>query len=187
MRIASRWVQICLAAAAGGMLCLAIAVQAGPPEDEDPEPDKSRVSLDTARDRARLLHDVYSTTLDVMHERFFERGRSTLPARALEDVFEILEQESRGKAQWISVNTKAMTIDHEPKTEYEKAAARELAAGKQEWELVENGVYRRATPIPLSSSCVGCHTGFFVGAPKSPRMAGLIISIPLKDAPAAAR
>jgi hypothetical protein len=133
----------------------------------------------SARERAKLLHDVYTTTLEVMHRHYFRREGAVLPARAMDDVFEEMTGRSGGHANWIAVNTKAMNIDHEPTTTFEKKAAAELAAGKEEYELVTQRVYRRATVIPLHSSCVGCHTKMFSDPPKSPRFAGLVISIPL--------
>ena len=61
-----------------------------------------------------------------------------------------------------------------------------LAAGKGDFEAVDGTVYRRAAPIPLTGGCVGCHTGFFKDPPKSPRFAGLIISMPVSDPSTAA-
>ena len=133
-----------------------------------------------ARERAGLLHDVYAATLVVMHRHYFHSELAIVPARAMEDVFEDMAGLSGDKAHWISVNTKAMSIDHKPTTEFEKKAASELSAGKNEYELVENGVYQRAAAIPLGTNCVGCHTTRFSAPPKSPRFAGLVISIPLK-------
>ncbi|GDX12027.1 hypothetical protein LBMAG57_37990 [Verrucomicrobiota bacterium] len=135
-----------------------------------------------ARERAKLLHDIYSTTLDVIHRHYFRPERAVLPARAMEDVFDDMAQVSGDKAQWISVNTKAMSNQHTPKTPFEKKAAAELSAGKEEYEMVENGVYQRAGVIPLRGSCVNCHSKHFSGPIKSPRLAGLVISIPLKVA-----
>jgi hypothetical protein len=141
---------------------------------------KLEAAVTAARERAKLLHDVYSTTLDVMHHRYFRHDKPVLPARAMEDIFEEMEGYTGDTAKWISVNTKAMSINHEPKTAFEKKAAAELAAGKGSYELVENGVYQRAGAIPLRSLCVSCHTKMFSEAPKSPRFAGLVISILLK-------
>ncbi|MEO6787132.1 MAG: DUF3365 domain-containing protein [Chthoniobacteraceae bacterium] len=133
-----------------------------------------------ARERAKLLHDIYSTTLDVMHRRYFRQDGPVLPARAMEDVFEDMAGLTGDKANWIAVNTKAMSINHKPKTAFEKKAAQELSTGKEEYELVENGVYQRAAVIPLHTNCVGCHTKNFTDAIKTPRFAGLVISIHLK-------
>lgn len=138
------------------------------------------LSIEAARERARLLHDVYVTTLDVMHEHYFRREGAVLPARAMEDIFSEMAALSGIYANWISVNTQPMSVQHEPKTVFEKRAASELAAGKKEFEYIGKGVYRRAAPIPLRSSCVSCHTKMFSEAPKTPRFAGLVISIPVR-------
>jgi hypothetical protein len=137
-----------------------------------------------AREKAKLMHSIYAATLDAMHHHFFRNDRAVLPARALEDVFAEMEVQSRVKTKWISVNTKAMSVSHEPKSEFEKKAAVAIAAGKGEFELVEDGYYQRAAAIPLRSGCVNCHSGFFAKAAKTQRFAGLVISVPInKDAP----
>lgn len=157
--------------------------KASPTKDQPiasaPSTAKLEAAVAIARERAKLLHDVYSTTLDVMHHRYFRQDGPVLPARAMEDVFEDMEEISGDKANWISVNTKAMSINHEPATAFEKKAATELSEGKKDYELVSDGVYQRASVIPLRTSCIGCHTKMFSELPKSPRFAGLVISIPL--------
>ena len=134
-----------------------------------------------ARERAKLTHEIYAATLDVIHHRYFLNERSTIPARAMEDVFKRIERESKITARWISVNAKAMSVTHKPKTEFEKDAARTLGRGKAEkMEIVEDGYYRRVGTIRLTSACVSCHVGF--GAdPKVARFAGLVISIPVRE------
>jgi hypothetical protein len=148
--------------------------------DATPEIAPVSVAVAVARDRAQLLHDVYTSTLEVMHARYFHGERATVPARALEDVFADMDRKSQVQARWIAVNTKAMSLNHEPKSEFEKRAAAELAKDKEEFEQIENGVYRRAAPIALHADCVSCHTAFFTQPPKTPRFAGLIISMPVK-------
>ena len=140
----------------------------------------SLVTVEVARDRARLMHTIYATTLEVLHDRYFHGQRAMVPARAMEDVFDGLDRKLNVGTRWISVNTRAMSITHEPKTEVDKKAAAELADGKAEYELIEDGRYYRATPIPLGASCVSCHDGFFRAPSKTPRFAGLIVTMPLK-------
>ena len=138
-----------------------------------------------ARERARLMHDLYASTLDVMHDRYFHGDRAMVPARAMEDIFDRMEKSSRTQARWISVNANPMSVNHEPRSDFEKKAATALAAGKGDFEAVEGQVYRRAAPIPLTGGCISCHTGFFKDPPKTPRFAGLVISMPVSDAPPA--
>lgn len=137
------------------------------------------VTVATARDRAKLMHDVYLATLDSMHEHYFDGNRTMVPARAMEDVFANIKEKSKIQARWISVNMDPMNIDHEPKTAFEKRAATELADGKPDLEIIEGRYYRRAAPVPLASSCVSCHGGFFKGQSKTEKFAGLVISIPV--------
>lgn len=178
--------------AAAGVLYSAVTLWAEPP---DAKPDNStvkrsaksvpkveeskRVSVEVARDRAMVMHDIYEATLDVMHHRYFHRERSVVPARAMEDVFSEIKRQSQVDARWISVNLKAMSIDHEPASDFEKKAAREIADGKSELDVVEDGYYRRAGAIPLSSGCVSCHAGLFKEATQTPKYAALVISVPI--------
>ncbi len=141
--------------------------------------DAKRVSVEVARDRAKLMHDIYDATLDVMHHRYFHADRAMIPARAMEDVFSQMQRKSQTEARWISVNLRPMSLDHKPETTFEKQAARMLATGKPEVEIIEDGYYRRATPIPLAAGCISCHGGFFKQPSEKPKFAGLVISVPV--------
>jgi hypothetical protein len=160
------------------VLVLGLVLGAEPAKDS---PEAKKITVGEARERAQLMHNIYAATLDVMHERFFRRERSVLPARAMEDIFSELQHQSGIKANWISVNTRAMSIDHEPRTEFEKKAAQAIGNGKGAFEVVEDGYYRRAGAIPLGAGCVGCHTNLFAQGNKTPRFAGLVISIPVQE------
>jgi hypothetical protein len=156
-----------------------LTVQAGP--GDAPKAGEKRVTVAEARERAKLLHEVYQSTLDAVHHHYFRSDRPVLPARALEDVFADVDKRTGVKARWFAVNTQAMSVHHEPDTAFEKKAAAELTAGKSESEQVEKGVYSRAAAIPLGAGCVGCHTRMSGAPVKSPRFAGLVISIPVND------
>ncbi len=141
------------------------------------------LSVEAARDRAKVMHDVYAATLEVLHHRYFHRDRAIIPARAMQDIFEEIERQSKTEARWISASMKPMSVDHEPTSEFEKRAAKEIAAGTEQLEVVEDGYYRRAGAIPLSDGCVGCHGGFFKPQSKTPKFAGLVISVPIRNSP----
>ena len=145
--------------------------------------DVPRVSVAVARDRAKLMNEVYLTTLHVMHERYFHADRAIVPARAMEDVFTEIERQTGSKANWISVNLKAMSINHEPKTEFEKHAAREIAAGESSVEVIEDGYFRQASSVSMTGGCISCHAGFFNQPSKSQKFTGLVISIPITPEP----
>lgn len=176
------------------MLCVALVLCAELSGDESNRPNggekaepakesdaEHRVSVAVARDRAKLMHQIYASTLRVMHQRYFHGDNAPVPARAMEDVFSEIAWRSKVEARWISANVQPMGVNHEPRSEFEKRAAKEISAGKDEYESVEKGYYRRAGAIPLGAGCIGCHAGFLGMAPKTPRYAGLVISMPVND------
>lgn len=174
---------------AAGVFCFSLTLNADPPAGSAPPPSaktpvegaENRVSVAEARERARLIHQIYAASLNAIHHYYFRSERPTLPARALEDVFAEIDEQSKIKTRWIAVNTPAMSVSHEPKSDFEKMAAAQLAAGKSDYDRVEDGYYRRAGAIPLGAGCVSCHTRFSLAPAKTPRFAGLVISIPVKD------
>ena len=183
---------LCFTVALVGVLCVAIATFAEPPRGSGNElntaeksgsteksDDEKRVSVKVARERAKLAHNIYSATLDVMHHRYFRDDRATVPARAMEEVFAEIALAENIKANWIAVNATAMSINHRPANDFEKQAAKAIASGKSEYELVEDAVYRRAEGISLMNrGCLACHVGFGASG-KTKRFAGLVITIPV--------
>lgn len=142
--------------------------------------DNNRLTEAEARARAKLLHETYEATLQAIHRRYFrDDAKLPVPSRVLEEVFSDVARRSKVKARWIAVNAPAMSLDHEPQDEFEKQAARILASGKEEYERVENGTYRRAAAITLFASCLKCHAPPPL-RPDVHRVAGLAISVPLK-------
>lgn len=169
-------------AAALGLLGATLVWCAEPSESVSKKTeDEPRPTVATARDRAKLMHNVYLATLDSMHRHYFHANRSVLPARAMEDVFEEIEASDTIKSRWIAVNTTAMSVDHEPNTKFEKDAAAAIAAGKGEFELIEDGIYRRVGAVRLGDGCVSCHTGFSINRPNTQRYAALVISMPVEE------
>jgi cytochrome c553 len=147
-----------------------------------PADSKDRVSLDAARDKAAQLHSIFESTLHAMHRNYFhrEKERNPVPARAMQEIFSDLGRESHIDVRWISANTKAMSLDNEPQDEFERLAAKAISAGKDSFDRVENGSYRRAGAIVLGGSCITCHAASTFGPPPTtPRYAGLVISLPV--------
>ena len=135
-----------------------------------------------AATRARVLHETIHGTLQVMHRDFFDPDqRLSIPSRSLEDVFKELARSWRVNIHWLAVNAEAMNVDNKPRDEFEKEAARQLAAGKPAYSAMEGNVYRFAGSIRMASQCLKCH------APRrtstEDRVAGLVISMPLRGAP----
>jgi hypothetical protein len=183
---------LCALIGVTGTLCFSLALNADPPkpaaptpgaasrEEDAAKPEDERMSVAEARARARLMHKIYASTLEVMHHYYFRENRPVLPARALEDVFADLDEQTKIQTRWIAVNTPAMSIQHQPESAFEKKAAAMIARGQNEYDSVENGYYRHAGAIPLGSSCVACHNRFSQQQAKTPRFAGLVITIPVQ-------
>ena len=147
-----------------------------PASDLEQKPET--VSLAVARDRAKLLHQVYTSTLEVMHQRYFHGDRAIVPARAMEDVFSDIQRKYSIEARWIAATMRAMNIDHDPETPFERHAAAQITSGKSEIEEVSSGYYRRAVAIPLTGGCINCHGGSLSRSTRK-QFAGLVISIPV--------
>ena len=141
----------------------------------------TRYPVEEARQRAELLEQVYLATLEMLHHSYFHGDRAVVPARAMEAVFREMEQRTHSQARWISVSLKAMNIDHDPRTDFEKRSARTLRKGDAKVETIEQGFYRRAIPISLNGGCLHCHDGFGRGTSTTPKFAGLIVSVPVRE------
>lgn len=166
-----------------GLVLLASAwlLNAEPTKRPEAQDKAARATVEEARIQAKMMHDIYAQTLLVMHRHYFRREGSVLPARALEDVFAGIDEQSKIKARWIAVNTPPMSINHKAVGDFEEKAVVQIADGKAEYERVEGGYYKRAGVIPLGVGCVGCHTKLFQTPAKTPRFAGLVIEIPVKE------
>ncbi|WP_339734075.1 DUF3365 domain-containing protein [uncultured Gimesia sp.] len=142
--------------------------------------DQKSVSIDAAREQARLLHEALHSTLLIVHRKYYrEDEKLPIPSSVLDEVFEEMQRTRNIKFRWISVNAEAMNIDHEPKTAFEKQAAEALSSGKKEFEQVEKGIYRHVGTICLPSQCLKCHMPNRRST--ATRFAGLIISLPVSE------
>lgn len=131
-----------------------------------------------ARSRARLLHEAFHATLHVVHQRYYREDEGLIiPAKTLESVFRELEKTHGVSVRWLAVNAPAMNVDHEPKGEFEEAAARALSKGKGEYEAIDDGVYRRVGAVTLTSECLKCHVPNRTSL--EDRVAGLSVSMSL--------
>ena len=179
---------ICLFAATAVVCAVSGFAETQPPKEtasrskgSEARPDTAPVTVDEARRQAVLLHDTYLSALLVVHREYFdEKQRDTLPARAFEDIFKEIDAKTKGRTRWISVNAPAMNIDHEPKPGFEQEAAKALSDGAPDFERTEDKTYHRAAPVRFGASCTKCHLSA-LGNRRDGRMAGLVISLPLRS------
>ncbi len=152
-----------------------------PDDRQQAEESLTPLTVAEARRQASLLNETYMATLHVVHRQYFDtKQRDTLPARALEDVFKQIDERTKGRTRWISVNAPAMNIDHEPKPGFEEDAAKALTGGSRDFERVENGLYHRAAAVTLFASCNKCHLSA-LSSRRTGRVAALVITLPVRQ------
>lgn len=176
------WLQgVCLAVVLSSLVLLLEEVPAGEAQQKA-DPLKQMHYPTTAveaRVRARILHETVHGALQVIHRDFFEEEESrVIPSHSLEDVFKELARSQGIKVRWLAVNARAMNVDNEPRTEFEKQAVKALSAGKDEFEQVTDKAYQFTGSIRLASQCLKCHLP--MRKSNEARVAGLVISMPLK-------
>lgn len=168
---------------------VAVGVYAAPPGEfgnapiapaaGEPPANARLPALEEARGRAKLLHESMHATLQVVHHEYFREDKGiSIPAATLKRVFKELATRQQVELRWLAVNAQAMNVDHKPRTDFEHQAVRALAAGKEEFELVEEGVYRHVGVITLTSDCLKCHLPNRTST--KDRAAGLVIAMRIK-------
>ncbi|MGB7327452.1 MAG: hypothetical protein WBD31_21430 [Rubripirellula sp.] len=150
----------------------------GGPASDSGDVDERELSIAVTRERAVVTQGIYASTLRMLHDRYFHQDKRVLPARAMHDIFDDIEQQTGVKTRWISASLKPMSIDHSPKSEFEKLAAKKIADGSPHLELVVDGIYHRAIAIPLTGGCLSCHEDVFQNNGRK-KFAGLVVSIPI--------
>jgi hypothetical protein len=92
-------------------------------------------------------------------------------------VFVELKKEWNVEVAWMSVNAKAMNIDHEPKDDFQRAAAKAIAGGEERHEEVAGDRLRYAGSIHLGNQCLKCHVPDRTSLEE--RRAAILISMPV--------
>lgn len=139
-----------------------------------------RSTTQQARRQAEILHTSIHATLQVVHDRYYREDEGLpIPAAIMGNVFKDLEAQQNVRLRWLAVEGQAMNTDHLPQDSFETEAVKSLKSGKEFHELTENGLYRRAAPITLSSHCLKCHLPDRKST--DDRTAGLIIAIPVEE------
>jgi hypothetical protein len=142
-------------------------------------PDLGPIQIQEARERARLLHDLVHDTLQVVHEEYYREDEGlTLPAAAFRTVFDRFQRRQGVTLRWLAVDVEPMNLNHEPRTEFEKAAREVLKGGQPFHEELKETAYHFAGGIRLTSECLKCHVPNRTSL--RDRLAGLVIEIPLE-------
>ncbi|AMV20751.1 DUF3365 domain-containing protein [Planctomyces sp. SH-PL14] len=132
--------------------------QPPPREPAKSQPTPRRPTVEEARDRAVLLHDLANEMLRAIHQAYYREDEGLpIPALLLRDVFQELGTRRQVEFRWLAVDADAMNVDHKAKTDFEKSAVQALAMGELMREETAEGVYRQIGVVPLTSECLKCH------------------------------
>lgn len=132
--------------------------------------------------RASWLHETMHGALQVMHRDFFGDGDDagggslSLPSQSLEDVFQEMTRSWKVEIRWLGVDA-TKDMDHEPADEFERAAAKALKGGDEEYSAVEQGRFRFVGAITLHNQCLKCHVPNRTTI--EDRVAGLSLTFPI--------
>ncbi|MFG0296027.1 MAG: DUF3365 domain-containing protein [Maioricimonas sp. JB045] len=147
--------------------------------DDSGEAPSERVGRREARRQARLLHETIHSTLHRMHHEFYREDEGLpIPAAVIEDTFDDLKETQQVELRWLVVEGQAMNTDHVARNEFEKAAVKALESGREEYEWIDGGMYRRAGAISLTNACLKCHVPDRKTTEN--RTAGLIVGVPIR-------
>lgn len=175
---ALRWMAM-LAALGFGFVALLDADEPSAATGKSDDAQRPHPSVAEARGRAELLHESIHATLQAVHHQYFSEDEGiVIPAITLKSVFRELARHQQVEVRWLAVNAQAMNVDHEPRDDFEKAAAKAIAAGADHFDAAENGMYRRVGAITLESECLKCHLPTRNSVTE--RAAGLFIAMPVK-------
>lgn len=141
-------------------------------------------NAEEARGRARWMHEALHGALQVMHRDFFGDGEEglSLPSQSLEDVFLQMAAAWGVELRWLGVNA-TKDVDHNPQDNFEKDAAKAIAAGELEYYAVERGKFRYVGMIRLQNECLKCHVPRRTSL--EDRFAGLALIMPMKKSTSA--
>jgi hypothetical protein len=121
-------------------------------------PSPASLSVQSKRDRAKLLHETLHGALSVMHRDFFSEETSRiLPSQSLLSVFSELKRSHGVEVRWMTVSGDEMNEDHRPTTPFELEAVARIKQGAEFHESIDDDAYRYIGRIRLASECLKCH------------------------------
>jgi hypothetical protein len=137
-------------------------------------------ALERTREQIKMLDDLYKNAVVAITNTYTEKQGDTPAAEVAKQVFEAMHKKGWHTARLVDVTGKPKNKENVAKTDFEKKAATEIAAGKGYLEEVGEAdgkpVLRAATVVPaLMKQCVACHGG------KQGRALGTIVyEVPIK-------
>ena len=124
--------------------------------------------MERAREQVKMLDDLYKTAVVSITKRYVGAQDKQPAIMVAQDVFGTMKKNGWHSAKLVDATGEPLGVDGAPKTDFEKAAAKEMNAGKAYIDrVVGEGKDRRllaATVVPVvMKKCTECHTHKKVG------------------------
>lgn len=166
------------------LAALAVAIVAGPlqsrPAAKQPDPK----AVARARKTVKMLDDIYKTAIVLITKKYVKTKEDFPAGAAAVRWFKAISDKGWPKVRIIDVSGQPYDSDNVAKDRFEKEAVRQLKAGKQYFEKIEQvkgkPVLRAATFIPVVlDRCVMCHPNY-KDAPKGAAIGALTYTVPIE-------
>ena len=148
---------VALASALLGVLPPAQGVRAG----TSPEADSA---LERTREQVKMLDDLYKNAVVSITKTYVAQQDNQPAIMVAKDVFSAMSKQGWHSARLVDATGEPMNDENSPQSDFEKAAYKEIRAGKPYFErVVGDGTNRRlqvATVVPVvMKKCATCHVG----------------------------
>ncbi len=125
----------------------------------------SEGAIAAARRETKMLDDLYKTAIVTVTDIYVKDESSVAAATAFRPVFKAMKDAKHHEARLVDGLGQPVGADNVPRDDFEKAAMKEMLAGKATFEKVEvvDGVpqLRTMTILPMvMEKCILCHDNY---------------------------
>ncbi len=125
----------------------------------------SEEAIAMARRETKMLDDLYKTAIVTVTDIYVKDESSVAAASAFRPIFKAMKDAKHHEVRLVDGLGEPIGADNVPRDEFEKAAMKEMLAGKASFERVEvvNGEphLRTMTTLPMvMEKCILCHENY---------------------------
>ena len=122
-------------------------------------------AVERTRKTVRMLDDIYKTAVVLITKHYVEDDDDLAAGEAAIALFGAIKEKGWHEVQLLDVAGDPINADNVADDAFEKAATKQIKAGKQWYEQIEEKdgkrILRAATPIPVVlPKCVMCHPNY---------------------------
>ena len=146
------------------------------------KPKVDAAALERTRERVKMLDDLYKGFVVHITATYVDGQDKAPAAKVAKKVFRHMEEKGWGKGRLVDATGEPVDRVNLPRNDFEKAAVREVKAGKAYYDEVATDrdgkqVLRAATVVPVvMKACSGCH----LGKKEGEVIGALVYELPIK-------